>query len=252
MDQLKVNRKSEFKSCEIDCEEVTGAKRCEVEEKQAKKPMNGDDDDGDLKSKIVMRNVSQSLNQNNQKFTENQQKPRSSQLKIDISSCPANEEDNSQIFSRLSPVKKLNETNRRAKIFDSCKVKSPSLFLAEGNMANSTTYYPSLTETLEEMKKESEDKFSSMKNQQSTVPGSFQFPHRPIEQITLLNSEVELERQSSKRKQTLKSHASADSVKDSFLNEDVPNAAKRRALSPPEFDKLNFEGENVSGVLNLS
>lgn len=225
---------------------INGAEKAEekpLEEERAK------NSNGDINTaEAVIANVSKSANQNNQKPSQNPQIPQSTRLTIDLSSCCADEENALQYHhSCHSPIEKSGQTTRRARILDRCNVKSPSLVLTPSPSAMASNYHSSITETLEEMKKESGDKFSSITNQGSSVPDPFQFPHRPIEQITLLNSEVELERKSAKRKQTLKS--GGDLVNDSFESE---LNAKRRPISPPEFDKLNFEGENVSGVPNKS
>lgn len=241
---MKLNQKTMTGSHGIDCEREEGEQQDLVVHKTRNVNSSSDVD-----YEQVMCNVSKSLNQTDQKVVENQQIADRSQLTINVASCHATEGDSSPLFSRPSPTQKLDELSRRARIFDSCKVNSPSLILAASPLtmaAGNTVYYRSITETLQEMKKESGEKFSSITNQRRNMPDPFQFPHRPIEQITLLNSEVELERQSAKRKQTLKSNA--DAANATFNNEDESTVAKRRPASPPEFDKLSFEGENVSGV----
>ena len=245
MDDLKINKKLKVTSPSPNCSARNDDSDCEEEE--AKRQLNDSDND----CVPITRDVSKSMNQHNHILEEYQRKPRSTHLSIDISSClPRDNSDNLQSSPNKSLVKKFDDANRRAKIFDSCKVNSPS-FLAESpsNMASNKLYYPSITEKLEELKNEGGDKFSSFTSQQSTIPDLFQFPHRPIEQMTLLNNEVELERQSAKRKQTIKTNSSPDYVKDSFDTRIEPSSEKKRRLSPPEFDKLNFEGENVSGVM---
>ena len=246
MDELKINYQRKVKSSDMGCN-VRNDGRGSCAQEEAKSSLS----DCDADRMLIVGEASQSLNQCNHIPEENQQNSRSAHMTIDISSCLRDDnEEVSRSCGNKSPVKKFDNANRRAKIFDSCKVKSPLLVIeSPGSMAGNKLYYPSISETLEEMKKENGDKFSSLTSQQRTIPDPFQFPHRPIEQMTLLNCEVELERQSAKRKQTLKSKSSSDSVTDSFTTERESNSEKKRRLSPPEFDKLNFEGDNVSGVL---
>ena len=243
MDELKIDKKRKATSPNSNARNDDN----DCEQEEAKRQLH----DGDNDCVSITKDASQSVNHHNQMPEEHHRKPRSTHLSIDISSClPCDNSDNFQSSHNKSLAKKLDDANRRAKIFDSCNVKSPA-FLAESpsNMANNKMYYPSITEKLEELKNEGKDTFNSFTNQQSTIPELFQFPHRPIEQMTLLNNEVELERQSAKRKQSIREISSPDSVKDSFTTQIEPSSEKKRRLSPPEFDKLNFEGENVSGVL---
>ena len=150
-----------------------------------------------------------------------------------------------------SPAQKillsLEDVNRRARIFESCQVKSPNMTEQTSPVFNMANKNWRINDTLQEMKKDSGEKYDSISRQQS-ASDPFQFPHRPIEQITLLNSEVELERQSAKRKQSMKLNTSAEDVNAPFELNDECQPAKRRPPSPPEFHKLTFEGENVSGV----
>lgn len=150
-----------------------------------------------------------------------------------------------------SPAQKIllswEDVNRRARIFESCQVKSPNITEQTSPVFNMANKNWRINDTLEEMKRDSGEKYDSISRQQS-ASDPFQFPHRPIEQITLLNSEVELERQSTKRKQSMKLNASAEDVNAAFELNDECQPAKRRPPSPPEFHKLTFEGENVSGV----
>eukprot|EP00795_Rhopilema_esculentum_P016443 gene16443-7856_t len=138
------------------------------------------------------------------------------------------------------------DIDRRTKIFESCKVKSP-IDIAESPTMTTKNHFSSINDALEEMKKDAGKKFDSITRHQ-TVPDPFQFPHRPIEQITLLNSEVELERQSAKRKQTLKRPLNSEGDNSTLELNNEPREAKLRQTSLPEFHKLSFEGENVSGV----
>jgi len=243
MDELGIDKKLKNKSTNSSCT-TDGRKECAQEE--AKRLLS----DVDIDHFVIIEDVSQSLNQHNQIPEENQQRPSSTHISVDISSCQRGNYKGSFNSSDNKPLeKKVDDANRRAIIFDSCNVRSPS-FLAESpsSMASNKLHYSSRTETSEEMKKEGEEKFSPFTNQQITVSDPFQFPHRPIEQLTLLNSEVELERQSAKRRQALRSSSSIDSSANSCTSQGESNDEKRRRLSPPEFDKLNFEGDNVSGV----
>lgn len=143
-----------------------------------------------------------------------------------------------------SPAQKIllswEDVARRARIFESCGVFSPEQ--SPVNMAQGP--YPSLNEAIEAMKNEAGQQYESFARQQ-TVPNPFQFPHRPIEKIELLNTEVELERQSAKRK-ALKRAPSIDEINSAFeLDDEV--AAKKKPTSP-YYQKLVFDGENVSGV----
>ena len=244
MNELEADKKLKSKSSNSSCSSTDGRKKCAQEE--AKRLFS----DVDIDHFVIIEDVSQSLNQHNHIPEENQQRPRSTHLSVDILSCQRGSYKDSFHSPDNKPLeKKVDDTNRRAIIFDNCNVRSSS-FLAESpsTMASNKLHYPSIAETSEEMKKEGEEKFSPFTNQQITVSDPFQFPHRPIEQLTLLNNEVELERQSAKRKQALRSNSSIDSSTNTCTSPGESNDEKRRRLSPPEFDKLNFEGDNVSGV----
>ena len=162
------------------------------------------------------------------------------------------ERQSSPIISEQATLQRTSswqgDIDRRTKIFESCKVKSP-VDIAESPTMTTKNHFSSINDALEEMKKDAGQKFDSITRRQ-TVPDPFQFPHRPIEQITLLNSEVELERQSAKRKQTLKRPLNSEGDNSTLELNNEPREAKLRQTSLPEFHKLSFEGENVSGVLS--
>ena len=134
-------------------------------------------------------------------------------------------------------------------MFESCGVSSPEkspLNMANYDMAQGV--FPYLNQSLEAIKKESVQQYESMARQQSDQ-NLFQFPQRPIEKIQLLNSEVELERQSAKRKYSLLSQNEGGDNGSIDSEIELP---MKKSSSSPYYQMLSIQGDNVSGVNNLA